>query len=444
MLLKTVDLMCAAKWIVPVEPRGVVLTNHCMVVDKGKIIALVPKTVFSKKYRARKTILKPNHLIIPGFINAHTHAAMSLFRGLADDLPLMDWLKYHIWPAESAWLSPAFVEDGTRLAIAEMLRGGTTCFNDMYFFPNIVGKTAAAVGIRASVGLIVIGHPTAWAKTEADYFEKATAVYQQFREHPFISMTLSPHAPYSVSEQALKQMASLAEKWNLPIQIHLHETKQEMDLEKEKYHKRPLQRLFELSFGETPVQYVHMAWLNPKDISILEKSNATVVHCPESNLKLASGFCPVQTLLNHNIPVALGTDGAASNNDLDMLQEMRSAAFMAKAVTQNPSALNAFQALEMATLNGARAMGIDAITGSLSIGKSADFIALDFSEPEMQPVYHPVSQLVYAATRHQVTDVWVRGQQLLMNRVLTTLDLTQILINAQRWKKRILGPNKIK
>lgn len=438
---KTVDLMCQAKWIVPVEPRGVVLSNYCMVVDDGKIIALVPKTVFSKRYSARKTILKPNHLIIPGFINAHTHAAMSLFRGLADDLPLMDWLTHHIWPAESAWLCPTFVEDGTRLAIAEMLRSGTTCFNDMYFFPDVVGKIAATIGIRASLGLIVIGHPTAWAKTETDYFEKATAVYQQFRGHPLISMTLAPHAPYSVSEHALKQIVPLAEKWNIPIQIHLHETKQEIDLAREKYHKRPLQRLFELSFGQTPVQYVHMAWLNPKDVSILEKSKAAVVHCPESNLKLASGFCPVQTLLNHNIPVALGTDGAASNNDLDMLQEMRSAAFMAKAVTQNPSALNAFQTLEMATLNGARAMGIDHLTGSLCIGKSADFIAIDFSEPEMQPVYHPISQLVYAAGRHQVTDVWVAGQQLLANRILTSLDLTNTLTNVNRWKKRILGKN---
>ncbi len=363
---------------------------------------------------------------------------MTLFRGLADDMPLMRWLNDHIWPAESRWVHEEFVADGSRLAIAEMIRGGTTCFNDMYFFPDVTGRVAAQAGMRAVVGLIVIDFPSAWASDADGYFDRAIAVHDQFRNHPLVSTAFAPHAPYSVSDAPLRRVGVLANELELPIHIHVHETAAEVRGGLEQTGHRPIERLRQLDLINPALMAVHMTQLETEELELFAASGAQVVHCPESNLKLASGHCPVGRLMDAGVNVALGTDGAASNNDLDMLGEMQSAALQAKGMSADACALPAEQALRMASLNGARALGIDHETGSLAVGKSADIVAIDLSQPETQPVFHPASQIVYAAGREQVQHVWIAGRQVLHNRALTTIDLSQTLQRAGAWRDRIL------
>jgi 5-methylthioadenosine/S-adenosylhomocysteine deaminase len=436
-----VDLLIFAKWIIPVEPENIVHENYALVINEGKIIDLIPGKEAEHKYEAADTQHLDTHAIIPGLINAHTHTAMSLFKGLADDLPLMDWLNNHIWPAESKWVDPQFVADGSRLAIAEMIRSGTTCFNDMYFFPDITAEVASDVGIRASVGLIIIDFPTAWANGPQEYFEKGEMVHDKFRNNPLIQTSFAPHAPYTVSDQPIKKISILAEELDIPIHMHIHETEFEVSQSLEQSGVTPLQRLHDLGLLSQRLQAVHMTQLNAESIELVTRFNINIIHCPESNLKLASGFCPVQQLQLAGINVALGTDGSASNNDLNMLGEMRSAALIGKGITNDPCALSAMTVLKMATINGARAMDISEICGSIVPGKSADIVAIDLDTVETQPVYDPISQIVYAADRSQVSDVWVAGKQLLQNRKLTTLDINQIKHSAQMWKDKI-KPNK--
>jgi len=362
---------------------------------------------------------------------------MSLFRGLADDLHLMDWLQNHIWPAEGKWISPEFVADGTRLAIAEMLRGGTTCFNDMYFFPDETARVADNAGVRAVVGLILIDFPTVWAANADDYLHKGIEVHDHYRHHPLISTAFAPHAPYTVSDDPLQRVLTFAEEMDLSIHMHVHETAHEVEEASAQSGLRPLARLTQLGLLSPRLAAVHMTQLSDGEIAQLAGSGASVVHCPESNLKLASGFCPVQKLLDAGVNVALGTDGAASNNDLDMLSEMRSAALLGKAVAGDASAVTAAQALHMATLGGAHALGLDETIGSLVPGKAADITAVDLGALETQPVYHPVSQLVYAAGREQVSDVWVAGRHLLKARELTTLNQASIIEKAHAWAEKI-------
>jgi 5-methylthioadenosine/S-adenosylhomocysteine deaminase len=362
---------------------------------------------------------------------------MSLFRGLADDLHLMDWLQNHIWPAESQWVNPEFVADGSRLAIAEMLRGGTTCFSDMYFFPDEVARVADNAGIRAVVGLIVIDFPTIWAANADEYLHKGIEVHDRYRHNPLITTAFAPHAPYTVGDGPLARVITYAEEMDIPIHMHVHETAHEVREAEANGGQRPLARLEELGLISPRFIGVHMTQLADEEIAQYALRGANVVHCPESNLKLASGFCPVQKLLAAGVNVALGTDGAASNNDLDMFGEMRSAALLAKAVAGDASALSASQALHMATLGGAKALGLDETIGSLEVGKAADITAVDLSALETQPVYHPISQLVYAACRDQVSDVWVNGQHVLKDRELTTLDQTRVLDKARTWARKI-------
>lgn len=436
MTMQTIDTLIHARWIIPVEPADTVLEHHAIAILDGKILDILPGEQAKIQYQADSTHRLTSHIVMPGLINAHTHAAMSLFRGLADDLPLMDWLENHIWPAEGRWVNPGFVHDGTQLAIAEMIRGGTTCFNDMYFCPDVTARAASNAGIRATVGLIVIDFPTVWASDPDEYIHKGIEVHDHYRNHSLIHTAFAPHAPYTVSDAPLERIATLAEELDIPVHMHIHETAFEVH-SAEQNGKRPLQRLQELGLVTPRLLAVHMTQLNPTDIEIMASANAHVVHCPESNLKLASGYCPVQTLRNAGINVALGTDGAASNNDLDMIGEMRSAALLAKAVAEDASAIPAMQALEMATINGARALGIDDTTGSLKLGKAADIIAIDMNDIATQPIYHPVSQLVYAATRQQVTDVWVAGRQLLKDRAHTTVDPVAIIARAHEWAMKI-------
>ncbi len=430
-----VDTLIQARWIIPVEPHEAILEHHALVIHEGHILDILPQQHAQKKYQASQLENLPNHALIPGFINAHTHIAMTLFRGIADDLPLMDWLENHIWPLEKKWANDAFVRDGSDLAIAEMLRGGTTCFNDMYFFPEITAHQAIAHGIRANIGLITIDFPTAWADGPDQYIEKGLALHEELRHEPLIRTPFAPHAPYTVSDVPLQQISALATELNLPIHMHVHETKHEVG-----QGERPLKRLHDLGLINPSFIAVHMTQLTNSEIKKFAQTGAHIVHCPESNLKLASGFCPVQKCLDAGINVALGTDGAASNNDLDMLGEMRTAALLAKGVAEDASAVSAATALRMATLNGAKALGIEDITGSLSIGKAADLCAIDLSEIETQPLYNAISQIVYSASRNQVSDVWVAGKRCLKNRQLTTLNLPDLKSKIALWQQKLQAP----
>jgi len=399
LMTQNIDTLIHARWI---EPHDMVYHHYAIAVHDGRILELLPSSDADSKYRADSTQRLDDHALIPGLINAHTHASMSLFRGLADDLPLMEWLNDHIWPAESAWVNRDFVRDGTRLAIAEMLRGGTTCFSDMYFYPDEAARTASQCGMRMIAGLIVIDFPTAWASNAEEYLSKGLAVHDDFRHDPLIHTAFAPHAPYTVSDEPWRKLCTLAEELDIPIHTHAHETADEIGQSHEHHGERPLQRLHKLGVVSPRLAAAHMVHLDDDEISAFVAAGASVLHCPESNLKLASGFCPVQKIIAAGGNVALGTDGAASNNDLDMFGEMRSAALLAKAVASDASALPAATALQMATLNGARAYGLENETGSLVAGKAADIVAVNLGALESQPLYHPISQLVYASGRHMV------------------------------------------
>ena len=432
-------MLIQASWIIPVIPEQTVLENHCIAVHDGKILEILPAAEAQQKYQARSDFLLENHALMPGLINAHGHAPMSLFRGLADDLPLMEWLNDHIWPAEGKWVGEEFVRDGSALAIAEMLRSGTTCYSDMYFFPEVAAKLAEEQGIRAQYVCPVLDFPTVWASSAEEYLEKSLKLAIDYAEHPLIQVGLGPHAPYTVSDAPLKNIRDIAIEYDVPVQIHLHETQHEVDEALANSSLRPIARLKELGLisEDIPLQCVHMTALNKRDIETIADSRASVIHCPESNLKLASGFCPVQSLLDSSINVALGTDGAASNNDLDMFGEMRTAALLGKAVAQNASAVNAHTALEMATINGARSLGIEDVCGSLEAGKAADMIALDLAQLNTQPSYDPVSDIVYSASSRQVMYSWIAGRQKIHQGQLLDLDEHLLLEKARYWSNKI-------
>ena len=435
--MEQVDLVIQACWIIPVEPRGAVLDHHAIAIRDGRIVALMPAADIAARFAANRTVDRPHHILLPGLINAHTHAAMTLFRGMADDISLERWLGEHIWPAEGRWASPDFVRDGSNLAVIEMLRGGTTCFQDMYYFPDVVAQTAVEHKIRAVVGMIVIDMPTTWAADTDEYFTKGIAVHDQYKSHPLVSTTFAPHAPYTIGDDTCERLRMLANELDTPIHMHVHETNEEIQTAIQKHGRRPLQRIDDLGLVNSLLTAVHMTQLLDDEITLLAERGVSVVHCPESNLKLASGFCPTARLLEAGVNVALGTDGAASNNDLDMFGEMRSAALLGKGVAGDAAALTAEDALAMATINGARAVGLGDEIGSLEPGKIADMICVDVNEPATQPVHHPISQLVYSMSRDQVADVWVGGEQLLEGRRLIKIDQAEILERAAAWQKRL-------
>jgi 5-methylthioadenosine/S-adenosylhomocysteine deaminase len=438
MKMTTADLVIHARWIIPVEPVSAIHEKHALVIRDGRILAILPSVQARSQIKTRQTVELPAHALIPGFINSHTHASMSLMRGLADDLPLLPWLREHIWPVESRWVNAEFVRDGSELAIAEMLRGGTTCFNDMYFFPEVTAEVARNSGMRACLGMLVLDSPSAWGNGPQEYLSKGTALRDRYKDDPLLSFAFAPHALYSVARGWLEEVRTLADELEIPVHIHLHETAEEIETSLQQHGKRPLAHLAELGLLTPNLMAVHMTQLMDAEIHELGRSGVHVVHCPESNLKLASGFCPVARLLSAGVNVAIGTDGAASNNDMDMMAEMRTAALLAKGVANDAGALPAAIALRMATLNGARALGLDQQTGSLLPGKWADITAVDLNTPECQPLYNPLSQLVYTAGRHQVSDVWVAGRHLLCERQLTQLDIGSIMDRTQRWQQHIV------
>ena len=432
-----VDSILHPTWIATVDTKSTVLNDYSIAIHEGRIHEIQSKQAVLEKYESDVEVVLDNQLLIPGLINTHTHSAMSLMRGLADDLPLMDWLNNHIWPAEQKHVSAEFVYDGTLLANAEMLRSGTTCFNDMYFFPEETARAVEHAGMRAKLGLILIDFPSAWAKDADEYLSKGLELHDQLHNHSLISTAFAPHAPYTVSDEPLKRIATYAEELDIPIHIHLHETAHEVEQASTSTGKRPIERLNELGLLSPRLLAVHMTQLSDEEINLVAETGTHVLHCPESNLKLASGFCPTFKLQQAGVNIALGTDSASSNNDLDMIAEMRSAALIAKAVSQNASATPAEEALRMATINAATALGLDAEIGSLEVGKSADISAIDLSGIENQPVYCPVSQLVYSAGRENVSNVWVAGNHLLKDRALTTLDEKAILEKAAYWQEKI-------
>jgi len=437
--IEEIDTLIHAHYVIPIQPKASVLKCHSVAIKDNKIVSILPSHEARSRFTATQSFELEHHAIMPGLINTHGHAAMSLFRGLADDLPLMEWLNDHIWPAEGAWVSEDFVRDGTTLAIAEMIRGGTSCFSDMYFFPNIAAQVADETGIRAQFCCPVLDFPTVWGSGPDEYIDKALKLSNIYTNNELISIGLGPHAPYTVSDEPLKKIRDIALEKKIPVQIHLHETQHEVDDALEQSGQNPIQRLAKLGLisPELALQCVHMTVLSEQDIQTLQQSAAHIVHCPESNLKLASGFCETEKLLAAGINVSLGTDGAASNNDLDMFGEMRTAALIAKPIAKNAAALDAATALEMATINGAKALGIDQHTGSIEIGKCADLIAINLDALNSQPSFDPISDIVYSVASNQVSHHWINGQLLLQDGKLLNLDINDIILNAQQWARKI-------
>jgi len=432
-----IDTVIEARWIIPVEPHGLVLENHAIAIDKGVIQAVLPASDISLQFSPAEHIVLPQHVLIPGLINLHTHAAMTLMRGLADDLPLMEWLNNHIWPAEIKHVNADFVLDGTKLACAEMLKGGTTCFNDMYFFPEESAKATLASGMRGAIGMVTIDFSTAYASDAEDYLAKGLAMRDEYRQHSLLSFCFAPHAPYTVSDKALTSILTYAEQLDLPVHIHLHETEAEIKHSLENFGMRPIARLHQLGLLSPGLIGVNMIHLTEEEIELTGDQGCSVAYCPSSNLKLASGFAPVSAFLKQGINVGLGTDGVASNNRLDIFEEMRLAALLAKGQSNRADELPAYQALQMATLNSAKALGLGDRIGSLVKGKMADIAAVDFSGPELSPCYDPVSHLVYSAGREHVSHVWVDGKILVNKGELTTLNEQEILAKALFWEDRI-------
>ena len=434
----TLDLLLLPTWLVPVEPAGVVLKDHGVGIRDGRIVFIGPRAQ-ALKLVATQTRELPDMLLSPGLINAHGHAAMTLFRGMADDLPLMTWLEQHIWPAEAKWVDEDFVRDGTNLAIAEQIKGGITCFSDMYFYPKVASECVHNSGIRAQIAIPILDFPIPGASNADESLRQAVEMFADLKFHPRIKIAFGPHAPYTVGDENLEKIRVIADELDAAIHMHVHETAFEVHQAVEQNAERPVARLARLGLLGPRFQAVHMTQISDDDLAMLVESNSSVIHCPESNLKLASGFCPVERLWQAGVNVAVGTDGAASNNDLDLLGETRTAALLAKAVAGSATALDAHRALRMATLNGARALGIESDTGSIEIGKAADLVAFDLSGLAQQPVYDPVSQLIYATGRDCVKHLWVGGKQLLDDRRLTRLDEQQLCATAKAWGERISG-----
>ena len=432
-----VDTLVFAAWAVPVVPENVTLESQALAIRDGQIVDLLPADTARTRYVADQTYQLDQHVLLPGLINLHGHAAMTLFRGLADDLPLMTWLNDHIWPAEGRFVSEDFVADGVLLAIAEMLRGGTTFFSDMYFFPEVTAEIAHQHRMRAQICFPVFDFPSNWGSGPDDYLHKGLQLFDRYRNSDWIEVAFGPHAPYTVSDDPLKRVVTLAEEVDARIQIHLHETAFEVEEAIRQTGMRPIQRLAELGILGPGTQCVHMTQVDEHDLKLVQRFGAHVVHCPESNLKLASGFCPAEKLRQAGVNVAIGTDGAASNNDLDLLGEMRTAALLAKAVSGDAAALNAHQTLAMATINGARALGMEDRLGSLEAGKWADVIAVDLGDAYGQPVYDPLSHLIYATNSRQVSHSWIGGHLRMAEGELKGIDLPTLKDRARHWASRI-------
>jgi 5-methylthioadenosine/S-adenosylhomocysteine deaminase len=428
--------LVSAKWVIPVEPRATVLADHSVAIADGRITTVLPTAEARKRFAGLPETVLASHALIPGLINLHTHAAMTLMRGLADDQPLMKWLTEHIWPTESRHLSENYVFDGTELAAAEMIRSGTTCFADMYFYHDVAARAALKSGMRAALGGAILEFPTPFAADAEAYLAKGVATREAFLAEPRLKLMLAPHAPYTVSDKTFERIITIASEMDVPIMMHIHETASEV-IDGEKQHGvRPVERLNRLGLLGPNLIAVHCVHMNSLEIELFARAGVHVAHCPVSNLKLASGIAPIKAMLDAGVNVGVGTDGCASNNRLDMLAETRLASLLQKGLSGDAAALPAHQALEMATLNAAKALGWENEIGSLVPNKAADMVAIDLGSLETKPVYDPESHLFHAASREHVTHSWVNGELLLDNRVLTKYDVQELHSKAALWQQR--------
>lgn len=436
--IKHCDTLIFPGWCLPIVPDGAVLVDHAVALTDGRIIDVLPASVARSMYQPSITIDRPGHVLLPGLINTHTHAAMTLFRGMADDLALGSWLEDVVWPAERRWVSAEMVRDGTELAIAEMLTAGITCFADQYFFPEIVAETAIDLHMRAVIGTPVADFPSAWAQDATEYLSKGTdLVHDTYSGHPLIKTCFAPHSTYALSDESFIEIRVLADQLDIPVQIHLHETAAEVSDAVKNTGRRPLQRLEELGLVNSSLLVIHGVHVTAEEIALLADAGASLSHCPKSNMKLGSGFAPLAAYRAAGINVGIGTDGPASNNTLDILDELRTATLLAKAVTGDASVLTASDALRMATLDAAKAIGIADQVGSIETGKLADLTCIDLNRCNSQPVYDPVSQVVYTARADQVSDVWVAGRHQLESGKLKNIDTDSLRLKSNEWQQRI-------
>ncbi len=431
-----VDTIIHARWIAPIIPQRTLLHQHAVVIQAGKIIDICSQSN-TERYAAQEVFHLDTHLLIPGLINLHTHTAMTLMRGMADDISLMPWLQNHIWPAEQALISQDFVRDGSLLACAEMLKGGITTFNDMYFFPRSTAEASLQAGMRVNLGLVILEFPTRYANYAAEYLEKGLDARDSWRGQPTISSSFAPHAPYTVSDATFEQIATYAAQLNMGVHTHLHETQAEIDESEQKYHLRPLARLANLGLLGPQVSFAHAVHLQPQEMALLADNGCHIAHCPSSNLKLASGIAPVSECLKHRINIGLGTDGAASNNRLDMFTEMRTAALLAKGSSGDAEVVPAYQALEMATINRAKALALEDRIGSIEIGKCADLTAVRMDALEAAPVFDPVSHLVYSAGREHVSHVWMNGALQYQSGVFSGIEPQELQTIVAKWQPQV-------
>ena len=411
------ELICP-EWIAPVAPEPRVLTDHAVVVDDDRIVALLPAAEARARHPDARVLDLPGHLLVPGLVNLHTHAAMTLLRGAGDDLPLQHWLEKRIWPIEGRLMSPDFVFDGSLLACTEMVMSGITCFNDMYFFPEQTAAAARVIGMRAALGIIAVEFPSAYGSGPAEYLRKGLALRDALRDDPLVSFCLAPHAPYTVSDASLEQVASLCAELGMPIHMHLHETAHEVADALARTGERPLQRIARLGLAGPDLIAVHAVHLDASDLALIAEHRISVAHCPHSNLKLASGIAPTARLRALGVNIGIGTDGAASNNRLDLLSEARTAALLAKGTSGDATAWAAHDTLHSMTLAGALALGLADRIGSIEPGKQADLLAVDLTGIDTMPVFDPVSHLVHWAGREHVREVWIAGRHVVRKRQL--------------------------
>jgi 5-methylthioadenosine/S-adenosylhomocysteine deaminase len=387
-----------------------------VLIESGKIAAIGPAELLMERYAEAERVDLAGHLLVPGLINMHTHAAMSLLRGVGDDLPLERWLQERIWPAEGRLVSPEFVFDGTVIAANEMLLGGVTLFQDMYFYPESCARAVLAMGMRSVVGLPVLEFSTPYASSAAEYIRKGLECRDLYRGESSVSFALAPHAPYTVSDSSFREVAGLSAELGMPVSCHIHETAHEIAESLKQYGVRPLERLESLGVLGPDFIAVHAVHSSASDIELLVKYGVSVAHCPHSNLKLGSGIAPVASMLAAGVRVGIGTDGSASNNRLDLIAELRTAALLAKGFSQQAATWPAHQVLRSVTIDAAAALGVDHNIGSIEIGKCADVVSIDFSGPSSQPVYDPVSHFVYCAGRDLVSNVWIEGRSVVRKR----------------------------
>lgn len=435
--IKSVSKVLSPSWLVTAEKQQPILTDYSIVIEQDKILDILPTIEVHSVYQADQVVELPGQLIMPGMVNAHSHVSMSLMRGYADDLPLMTWLNDYIWPAERAVLSEAYVKDASLFGCAEMLQSGITTFNDMYFFPEATATAVKQSGIRANLGLVVIEFPSSYAEDAEAYLNKGFAAHDSWRDETRITTSIAPHAPYTVSNDTFEKVLTYSDQLDLTIHTHLHETVDEINESISAFGVRPIQRLDDLGVLSPQLIAAHAVHVTDSEIELLTNYGCHISHCPASNAKLGSGIAPVAQLHQHGVNICIGSDGVASNNRTDLFAEMRLAAMLCKGINQDAAILNAQALIEMVTINGAKALGLNETIGSITIGKQADLIAVNVSDLSIAPCYDPISHLVYACGREHVTHTWVDGELRYNDGCFSDIEPSELQSIIQRWQPEI-------